>query len=90
MCAAHVLSACRGQKRGSNPLGLELQMVGSHHVGSRNQTEVFLKISKHSPPLSHLSGPSRHCSKKHIQISECSVSVSTVGICQSFNLTVRI
>ena len=32
-----------GQKRESDPLGLELQMVGSHHVGVGNQTWVLWK-----------------------------------------------
>ena len=37
-CVPSVRSACTGQKRESDPLGLELQMTVSHHVGAGNQT----------------------------------------------------
>ena len=36
-------NAFGGQKRVLDPLELELQMVVSHHVGARNQTQVLCK-----------------------------------------------
>lgn len=36
VCATHVCSACRGQKRESDPLDLEFQMVVTDHVGAGN------------------------------------------------------
>lgn len=48
VCAPHACSVCRSQKRESDPLGLALQIVLSHHVGSRNQTEILSETSKHS------------------------------------------
>ena len=37
VCAVHTCSAHRDGKRVIDPLGLELQMFVSHHVGSGNQ-----------------------------------------------------
>ena len=37
MCTMCVSVAGRGQKRVSDPLELELQMVVSHHVGAENK-----------------------------------------------------
>lgn len=37
-CASYVHGACGGQKRVSNPLELELQMVRSYHVDAGIQT----------------------------------------------------
>lgn len=31
----------RGHKRASDPLGLELEMAGSHHLGARDRTQVL-------------------------------------------------
>ena len=41
MYCVGVPGAHRGQKRASDPLELELQMVVSHQVGSRNGTWVL-------------------------------------------------
>jgi hypothetical protein len=41
-----VLGALRGQKRTSDLLKLELEMVWGHHVGAGNQTWVIWKSSK--------------------------------------------
>lgn len=38
VCVACTCSDCGGQKREPDPLDLELQTVGSHHVGSGNPT----------------------------------------------------
>lgn len=38
MCATCMPGAHRGQKKGSDPPKLELQMIVGHHVGSRNWT----------------------------------------------------
>lgn len=35
--AVCVLVASRGQRRAWDPLGLELEMVGNHHVGAGNR-----------------------------------------------------
>jgi hypothetical protein len=45
-CAFICVSPCvsgthRGKRRTLDPLGLELQVVVSHHVGSGNQTQVL-------------------------------------------------
>jgi hypothetical protein len=45
MSMHHVYSAHGGQKRMSYPLGLELQMAVSHHVGSGNWTQVLKEQS---------------------------------------------
>lgn len=42
---SHVSSVCGGQNWVLDPLELELQMVLNHHVGARNQTQVFCKSS---------------------------------------------
>lgn len=34
LCTSYVPSACGGQTRASDALGLELQMVWSHHIGA--------------------------------------------------------
>ena len=55
---ANILSVCsahRGQKRASDPLEPELQMVLSCQTGARKQTPVPCKSSQCSQPLSHLS-----------------------------------
>lgn len=38
MSVPHVCTAHGGQKKTSDPVELELQMVLSYHVGARNQT----------------------------------------------------
>lgn len=43
-----MLSACGGQKRTSDPLEPELQMVVTHHVGAGNQTWDLWKSSQSS------------------------------------------
>lgn len=42
MCSTHMVGACRGQKRGSDPLELELYFV-SYRVGTENWTRVLCK-----------------------------------------------
>jgi hypothetical protein len=39
--ALHMPAANGGQKRASNPLELELQIVVSHLVGVWNQTQIY-------------------------------------------------
>ena len=51
LCAPHLCSTRRGQKRTSEPLELELQMVVTHPVGAGKQTQVLQKSSKCSPSL---------------------------------------
>ena len=41
MCAVCMLGACRGQKRTSDPLELDLGNVVSTHVGAGNQIQVL-------------------------------------------------
>jgi hypothetical protein len=41
----HVSSACKSQKRVSDPLGLELQMIVCHYGGAENQTRILRKSS---------------------------------------------
>jgi hypothetical protein len=48
VCALHVYSAQGDQKRVSDPLGLNLQIVVSHHVGAGTQTLVPSKSSQYS------------------------------------------
>lgn len=43
ICVPHVPLVPRGQKRVSNALELEFQMVVSHHVGAGNCIQVFCK-----------------------------------------------
>ena len=38
ICTLYAYRVHRDQKRGSDPLELELQMVVGHHVGAGNQT----------------------------------------------------
>jgi hypothetical protein len=40
MCTMCVPGAYRSQKRGSDPMDLELQMVLSHHKGTEKKNEV--------------------------------------------------
>lgn len=54
VCVPRACHALRGRKRASYPLGLELQMVQSCHVGARSQTQVLCK-SKNM--LNHFSSP---------------------------------
>jgi hypothetical protein len=42
----YVPGICGGQKRASEPLGLELLMVISHHVGAWNPIQVLWKSSQ--------------------------------------------
>lgn len=37
-----------GLKQASDPLGLEVQMLVSHHVGAKNGTQVLCKSNKSS------------------------------------------
>lgn len=41
VCPMCIPGACGGQKRTVNLLGLVLQMVGNHHVGSRNRVQAL-------------------------------------------------
>jgi len=47
MPAAH-----KGQKRASNPLDLQMQIVDRHHAGATNKLRSLCKIIKYSLPLS--------------------------------------
>lgn len=49
MSAHHVCSVCRGQKRGSNPLELEMWMSVRHRVGAGNQTESSTRATSAEP-----------------------------------------
>lgn len=53
MCTTHIPDAHRGQKRALDLSGLDLQMVGSHRVGTVNQTQVFCRSSWCSPALNN-------------------------------------
>lgn len=53
--ASSVCSACGGQRKVLNTLGLELKMVGSCHLGSLNWSWVFWKSNQWSQLMSHLS-----------------------------------
>lgn len=56
VCALHVCPVPTGcQRRVTNLLRTELQMVVSHDVSPENQTEVLYQSSKSSEPLSLLS-----------------------------------
>lgn len=41
MCTMYVLGAYAGQESARTPLGLQLQMMVSHHVGAGNQTRAL-------------------------------------------------
>ena len=45
MYVHHVCAWCSGQKRGSDPLELEIQMVVSHFVAAGNQSQVHFVSS---------------------------------------------
>jgi hypothetical protein len=51
----YVPSGLKGQKRASDPLRLEFQMIVSCHMGAEDQTRVLWKSSQWSEPLIHLS-----------------------------------
>lgn len=46
MYVCYICAAPEDQKRVSEPLGLELEMVVNHHVGSGNLTLVLWKSSQ--------------------------------------------
>lgn len=47
MCSVCVQwKACRGEKRASDPLELEIKMTVSHHVSAKNRTAVLCKENK--------------------------------------------
>lgn len=46
LCTACELAALRCQKRASDPLGLELQVVMTHCMGVENPTQVLLEGSQ--------------------------------------------
>lgn len=52
-----VSGVCGGQKKVSDPLGLELLMVVLHHESARNWICTLCKSSQCSKPLSLLSSP---------------------------------
>lgn len=54
----HICALCLwSSEKASEPLELALWMVRSCHVDAGNETQVLLKCSKCSQPLSHLSIP---------------------------------
>lgn len=54
ICGSRIYSACRGLKRASKPLELELLMAVSHLEGTGNQTQVLYNSSECSEVLSLL------------------------------------
>lgn len=60
-CFSYMFTCVAGihgdQKRMLDPLGLELQMIESCHVGGRDRTWVFWQNIRGSEPLRHLSSP---------------------------------
>jgi hypothetical protein len=44
----HYICTCPSQERISEPLGLELQIVVSHHMGAGNLTWLLCKSNKYS------------------------------------------
>lgn len=54
-CTKCTPDARRDQKKALIPQGLELQMLGSHHVSAGNWSQVLCESSKYSKPLSHSS-----------------------------------
>jgi hypothetical protein len=54
ICAPYNYNEHGGQKRASNPLGLEGQMVGISHSGYWDPTWVIRESSQLSSSLSHL------------------------------------
>lgn len=65
MSVYHVPGALGGQKRESDPLTLESQMVVNRHVSAGNQTRVLLKCIQCSSPLSH------HCVLAQSRLTAC-------------------
>lgn len=49
----YMYGACGDQKRVLDPLGLDLQVVGSHHVHAGNQIQDLKRSSEWSQLLSH-------------------------------------
>lgn len=62
MLSHHLIPSARGhQKRVSDPLALEFQIIVEHHVKAENRTCVLLESSsKCSELLSHLCSPHKH------------------------------
>lgn len=56
----YVSDVHKAQKRALDALELEFQVVGSHHVGARNQTQVLGK-NKCSEPSRHVSKAPKDC-----------------------------
>lgn len=57
MCTMCGSGSCRGQKRTSDFLEVNLQMVVDSLVGTENKTQVFFKSrSQYSQLVSHLPG----------------------------------
>ena len=46
MCATCMSGACRGQKRASDPLEVDLQAAVCHHVGAEKQNQLLSKSSR--------------------------------------------
>lgn len=51
LCIIHIPGICRGQERVLALLGMELEMVVSHHVGTENQTLLSGQVAS---VLNHL------------------------------------
>lgn len=52
-----VYRVCGGQKRASDILELELQVIMSSHGGAENKTQILGESSQHCQSLSQLSSP---------------------------------
>lgn len=59
VCAPHICTTWRGQKKGSGPLELELQMGVSCHV--RIEPRPSWRATNTLKPQSHLSSPNSTC-----------------------------
>lgn len=75
VCAPHMCSACKGSKRALDALGLELQMVMNHLVGSGNQAGVLWKSIQ---LLSHLFSTLVKFFKLHVYLSMLCVCVGHI------------
>lgn len=53
MCTMYMYCVCGDQKRVLDPLGLDFQVVGSHHIHAGNQTQDLKRGSEWSQLLSH-------------------------------------
>lgn len=72
-CIIFVPGAQEGQRRTSDPLELQLQMIVTHHV--ENLAPVFLQVQQMLLPLSHLSSPNPNFSSKEVFVLFTSINL---------------